>query len=88
MTIRGDGPTVWILDGSATQGAVEMILGRCEAEYEEIFSRLCKAIAEMQRRGDGDAMRLMSKMMQVAVNDITDHFKSKPVEVVKDATVQ
>jgi hypothetical protein len=85
MTIRGDGPTGWVLDGSAMSNEAERICARCDAEYQEIFSRLCRAIAEMQRRGDGDAMRLMSKLMQVAVNDITDHFKSKPVEIRKDA---
>ena len=79
MTNRANGPHSWVLDKSVKDNDAERILARCEAEYEEIISRLCRAIGDMQKRRDIDAAVLLQKLMVLAVNDTTDFIKAQAV---------
>jgi len=88
MTNRASGPHSWVLDDSVKDSPTEQILRRCEGSYDEINSRLCKAIAAMQAANDGDALLLLEQMMLTSIRDIRNYFTSKPIEVQPDAVKQ
>jgi hypothetical protein len=84
MTIKGDGPTGWMLDKSVADNPAERLCARCEVDYSEIFSRLGAAIGLMEKRVDLDALLLLQRYMILGVNDITDFIK-KDLAVAPDA---
>ena len=81
MTARMTGPCSWVLDQPAANNEAEKICARCEADYDDVFSRLAKAIGQMQARGDGDGLLLIQKMMVLAVNEIQNYFAAKPIQI-------